>query len=100
MRANLGSDTVVDSTRAMLVWEPRCVVASYAVPIDDIRAEVSVAPAETREAAGVLHPGIPFAVHTAEGERVTIADRVGAGFRLADADLDGHVVLSFDAFDA
>ena len=38
-------------------------------------------------------------MHTAAGEPVSIADRAGAGFRLADDDLDGYVVLDFDAFD-
>jgi uncharacterized protein (DUF427 family) len=100
IRARLGADPVVDSTRAILLWEPRRVVPSYAVPAEDILAELSAAPAAEGHAPGVLHPGIPFAVHTALGEPVSIADRVGAGFRLADADLAGYVVLDFSAFDA
>ena len=40
------------------------------------------APASNADVPGVLHPGIPFAVHTADGEPVTIGDRAGAGFRL------------------
>jgi uncharacterized protein (DUF427 family) len=99
VRANVGADAVVDSTRAILVWEPRRVVPSYAVPVDDIRAELSTAPATNGRADGVLHPGIPFGVHTAAGEPVTIADRLGAGYRLADEDLDGYVALDFAAFD-
>src|SRR6186997_3127192 len=83
VRASLGGEAIVDSTRAMLVWEPRRVVPSYAVPVED----------------GVLHPGIPFSVHTAAGEPVSIEDRVGAGFRLADEDLADYVVLDFSAFD-
>jgi uncharacterized protein (DUF427 family) len=100
VRARLGADAAVDSTRAMLVWEPRRVVPSYAVPAEDIVAELSPAPAAPGEAQGVLHPGIPFAVHTALGESVSVGDRVGAGYRLADADLAGYVVLDFTAFDA
>jgi len=100
VRASLGAQTVVDSTRAVLVWEPRRVVPSYAVPAVDIRAELSPAPASGEEVAGVLHPRVPFAVHTAAGEPVSIGDRVAAGFRLADEDLGGHVVLDFGAFDA
>jgi uncharacterized protein (DUF427 family) len=99
VRANLGAETIVDSTRAMLVWEPRRVVPSYAVPAEDIRAELSAAPATKGQAAGVLHPGIPFSVHTAAGEPVSIDDRVGAGFRVADEDLAGYVVLDIAAFD-
>jgi uncharacterized protein (DUF427 family) len=99
VRANLGTQTVVDSTRAMLVYEPRRVCPSYAVPVEDIRAELSAAPATNDHADGVLHPGIPFSVHTAAGEPVSIGDRVGAGFRFADEDLEGYVELDFAAFD-
>jgi len=99
VRANLRSQAIVDSTRAILVWEPRRVVPSFAVPVEDIRAELAAAPATNGQAAGVLHPGIPFRVHTAAGDPVTIADREGAGFRLADDDLAGYVVLDFDAVD-
>jgi uncharacterized protein (DUF427 family) len=99
VRANLGAETIIDSTRAILVWEPRRVVPSFAVPVEDIRAELGAAPASNGHVAGVLHPGIPFAVHTAAGEPVSIEDRVGAGFRFADEDLAGYVALDFDAFD-
>jgi uncharacterized protein (DUF427 family) len=99
VRANLGGEAIIDSTRAMLVWEPRRVVPSYAVPVEDIRAELSIARATDGRVAGVLHPGIPFSVHTAAGDPVSIGDRVGAGFRLADEDLEGYVVLDFAAFD-
>jgi uncharacterized protein (DUF427 family) len=99
VRATVGEDAVVDSTRAVVVWEPRRIVPSYAVPADDIGAELAPAPAADRDVPGMLHPGILFEVHTADGEPVTIGDRAGAGFRLADPDLDGYVVLDFDAFD-
>ena len=100
VRASTGAQAIVDSTRAVLVWEPRRVVPSYAVPPEDIRVEPAPSPATNGDVAGVLHPGIPFAVHTAAGEPVSIAGRAGAGFRLADAELAGYVVLDFDAFDA
>jgi uncharacterized protein (DUF427 family) len=99
VRAKLGAETIVDSSRAILLWEPRRVVPSYAVPVEDVRAELSPAPAVNGDVAGVLHPGIPFGVHTAAGEPVSIEDRVGAGFRLADEDLAGYVALDFAAFD-
>ncbi len=99
VRARLGAQTVVDSTRTVLVWEPRRVVPSYAVPAEDIRADLVAAPATNGEVPGILHPGIPFAVHTAPGEPVSIEDREAAGFRLADEDLGGYVALDFDAFD-
>jgi uncharacterized protein (DUF427 family) len=93
------ADDVVDSTRALLVWEPRRAVPSYAVPAEDIAAELVPAPVTNREHAGVLHPGVPFHVHTAPGEPVSIGGREGAGFRLADDDLAGYVALDFDAFE-
>ncbi len=99
VRADLGAKTVVDTTRAILVWEPRRVVPSYAVPAEDVRAALAAAPETNGQTAGVLHPGIPFGVHTAAGEPVSIDDRTGAGFRLADEDLAGYVVLDFAAFD-
>jgi uncharacterized protein (DUF427 family) len=100
VRAEAGGETVVDSTRAILVWEPRRIVPSFAVPASDVLAPMTRAPAANGQAPAVLHPGIPFEVHTADGEPVSIGDRAGAGFRLADADLDGYVVLDFTAFDA
>ena len=101
VRANLGGDTVVDTTHALLVWEPRRVVPTYAVPIEDIGAELRPAPAASNgEVPGVLHPGIPFAVHTASGEPLSVGDRDGAAYRFLDEDLAGYVALDFAAFDA
>jgi uncharacterized protein (DUF427 family) len=103
VRARLGEETIVDSTNAVLLWEPRRVVPSYAVPSDDIAAELTTATAQNTnggDAPRVLHPGIPFTVHTAPGETLTIAGREAAGFRLDDADLAGYVALDFTAFDA
>ncbi len=116
VRARLGERTVVDSTRAVLLWEPRRVVPSWAVPAEDIAAElVAAAPAAPGDdevgqllpdvsARPVLDPSIPFAVHTAEGEVLDVRDgptvRPGAGLCLADPDLEGYVVLDFGAFDS
>ena len=103
VRARLGPDTVVDSTKAVLLWEPRRVQPTYAVPRDDIDADVATATANNDhedDAPRVLHPGIPFAVHTTRGEPLTIAGREAAGFRLDDDDLAGYVALDFRAFDA
>jgi uncharacterized protein (DUF427 family) len=117
IRAVLGSATVVDSTRAVLVWEPRRVVPSYAVPADDIRGELVPASAVTADATvevgslmpdvssrPVLDPSIPFTFHTADGQPADVRaggqSRPAAGFRLVDADLAGYVVLDFGAFDA
>jgi uncharacterized protein (DUF427 family) len=117
IRAELGGETVVDSTRAVLVWEPRRVVPSYAVPAEDVRGElvpagpaaagpggdVGVALADVT-ALRVLDPRVPFTMHSAEGEMVDVhaagQHRPGAGFRPADPDLAGLVILDFGAFDA
>jgi uncharacterized protein (DUF427 family) len=117
IRAELGGETVVDSTRAVLVWEPRRVVPSYAVPAEDVRGElvpagpaaagpggdVGVALADVT-ALRVLDPRVPFTVHSADGEMVDVhaarQHRPGAGFRSADPDLAGLVILDFGAFDA
>ena len=40
IRATFGNDTVIDSTRAMLVWEPKRVVPTYAVPVEDVEGEI------------------------------------------------------------
>ncbi len=115
IRAALDDRVVVDTTRAVLLWEPRRVVASWAVPAGDVAADLL--PAGTATAAAdqeglslpevsdrpILDPSIPFAVHTAEGEvldvRAGATVRAGAGFRLADPDLEDYVVLDFAAFD-
>ncbi len=75
--ATPGGREVIDSTRAMLVWEPKRVVPSYAVPVDDVDGEL-IAPAIRADAdtivvpqlAGrpVYDPSVPFAMHTTEGQ--------------------------------
>jgi uncharacterized protein (DUF427 family) len=119
IRGILGGRTVVDTTRALLVWEPRRVVPTYAVPVEDLDAEL-VAPAAGAAASAapagvvpmgaprlgtqlVLDPSIPFTVHTAEGEplvvRLPAGGREAGAFRPADPELDGYVLVDFDAFD-
>jgi uncharacterized protein (DUF427 family) len=117
IQAVLGGETIVDSTRAVLVWEPRRIVPSYAVPVEDVRGElvpagaVSTGPGDDVgvsladvTALRVLDPWIPFAVHSTAGEAVDLRAagqvRPGAGFRPADPDLAGLVILDFGAFDA
>lgn len=105
IRATFDDDAVVDSTRALLVWEPRRIVPSYAVPVEDVAGEFVTADAvlESVDGPAVLHPGIPFAAHTADGEPVDLrvggVTRKGVGFQLADHDLDGYVILDFKGFD-
>jgi uncharacterized protein (DUF427 family) len=115
IRAGLGGRTVVDSRRALLVWEPRRVVPSWAVPTDDIDAAVTDSQPGAATGADVGHampdvsdrpvldPSVPFAAHTAAGSPVDLAvdgqRLAGAGFRPEDQELAGYVVLDFAAFD-
>jgi uncharacterized protein (DUF427 family) len=105
VRAMIGDRTVVDSTNALLVWEPRRVAPSYGIPVADLAAELTTGRTVAGdEAAGqpVLHPGIPFDRHSTPGQviDVHVGDliRPGAGFRPADPDLAAYVVLDFSAF--
>jgi uncharacterized protein (DUF427 family) len=119
IRGTMGGQPVVDSTRAMLVWEPKRVVPSYAVPIEDIEGSITVpasvpgntAPVDASEIDAprlgdlpVLDPSIPFSVHTTLGEPLTVfGPGVGLeaeAFGAADAALNGYVILDFDGFDA
>jgi uncharacterized protein (DUF427 family) len=111
IRGMVGGETLVDSTRALLVWEPKRIVPTYAVPIDDVGGTLepadepaadpgSVAPPQL-DGRPVLDPSIPFAVHTAAGEPVRIRTdgRPVEGFRPADAELADFVVLDFASLD-
>jgi uncharacterized protein (DUF427 family) len=117
IRGTLGYRTVVDSTRAMLVWEPLRIVPTYAVPLEDIDADVTVADGADPAPAGdptagavrlgdreVLDPTIPFATHTTDGRPLVIRtrgeEREAAAFRPSDPALDGYAILDFQAFDA
>jgi uncharacterized protein (DUF427 family) len=103
VRALVDGQLIADSTRPVLVWEPRRFVASYAVPAEDLRAELVPVAAEGTGGQVVLHPGIPFSRHSTPGEAFTIRtpgrDLESAAFRPADPDLAGLVVLDFAVFD-
>lgn len=108
VRALSGGDVVADSTRALLVWEPRRIVPMYAVPEEDLRFGVRPA-AEQRDPPvldrlpPVLGPA-SFERHTCRGEALDVltsgAVLPGAGFRPQDPDLAGAVVLDFAAFES
>jgi uncharacterized protein (DUF427 family) len=111
VRAAVGDQVVLSSKQARLVWEPRRVVPSYAVPRADVSAELvpytGATGSETpvRVAADgppVLDPRTPFTVHTCPGEVLSLrtghADLPGAAFAPRDDDLAGYVVLDWAAF--
>ena len=114
IRGRAGDRTVVDTRRAVLVWEPRRVVPHYAVPETDVEGEI-VAPSGEGDGdadadAGdlrlgelrIVDPSVPFTVHTADGESVAIraGDRDVAAFRPADPALTGLLLVDFDGLDA
>jgi uncharacterized protein (DUF427 family) len=110
IRAFADGQLVVDSTRALIVWEPRRIVPSYAVPTADVGAELvaSVGASADEHAVSigdgppVLDPSTGFAAHSVAGQSFdVVASRTltAAAFAPDDADLDGYVVLDFDAFD-
>lgn len=122
VRAEVGGRTVVDSDRALLVWEARRVTPVFAVPAEDIAAELvavdalqpDLANGFQMEAGGprLLDPRSGFRRHTGPGEEFTLRlpaaagpaqpegnDLVGAAFRPADGDLADCLLLDFAAFD-
>ncbi len=63
IRAKLGDEVVLDSTRALLVWEPKRVVPTYAVPVEDVIGDIADAPAPdngTNQPAGKPGMGAPM----------------------------------------
>jgi uncharacterized protein (DUF427 family) len=111
VRASVDGRTVVDSRRALLVWEPRRVVPSYAVPRDDVAATLVPFPGEAAperpvrlgtDGPQVLDPRTPFSAHSCPGEVLTLrtgsGELVAAAFAPQDADLEDYVVLDWNAF--
>jgi uncharacterized protein (DUF427 family) len=115
VRALLGEQTVVDTRRALLVWEPNRVVPTYAVPQDDVHGTVlgrSADPApdgvdpdpdSVDSAPGtVWDPRVPFAVRATPGRNVAIGHKSSGqtadGFIADDVDLEGYVILDFAGF--
>jgi uncharacterized protein (DUF427 family) len=115
IRACVGGTPVADTCEALLVWEPRRVVPTYAVPIASLTGQLVPAGAESGadEDLGVhlpaissrpiLDPSVPFGAHSCSGTAfdVIAGDETGAAaaFRPDDPDLADHVVLEFAAFE-
>ncbi|WP_235780985.1 DUF427 domain-containing protein [Sinomonas notoginsengisoli] len=106
LRARLGDVLVLDSRRAVVLWEPERFLPVHAVPEDDV--VVRLEPAGAEPGPTPHHPGppsspYPFSPHTADGEPLTIVvegtEVPNAAFRLADSDLAGYVAFDTDAFE-
>lgn len=103
VRADLGGLPVLDTTDAVLVWEPRRVVPMYAVPPEDVAATLvprDATPLPDR-APPVLGP-VNFGWHTTPGQAydVVAGDRTleDAAFAPDDPDLGGRVVVEWAPF--
>jgi uncharacterized protein (DUF427 family) len=115
IRVFLGGEPVADTRQARLVWEPRRVVPTYAVPLTALSAQLVPAGAESGadEDVGVrlpaissrpiLDPSVPFDAHSCAGTAfdVIAGDDYGdaAAFRPDDPDLADYVILEFNAFE-
>ena len=101
VRASLDGVPVLDTTDAVLVWEPRRVVPMYAVPPGDVRADLvpCAAPDVPDQLPAVLGP-VNFGWHHTPGRSfdLVVGDRAlpAAGFAPHDPDLGGRVVLDWE----
>ncbi|MEA5454824.1 DUF427 domain-containing protein [Sinomonas sp. JGH33] len=97
IRAEAAGRVVVDSRRAVLVWEAQRIIPAYGVPPEDIAAEL--VPAEPM----VHEPSSAFGRHHGPGQDFTIRlpgrELTEAAFRPDDPELSEYLVLDFAAFD-
>ena len=103
IRASLDDQPVLDTTDAVLVWEPRRVVPMYAVPPGDITADlVPCAPTAPPDRLPPVLGPVHFAWHHTPGQDydVVVGDRTvpGAAFAPDDPDLEGRVVVEWAPF--
>jgi uncharacterized protein (DUF427 family) len=104
LRVYLADELIADTGDARLVWEPRRVVPTYAVPESDVSAQLETTGrvADLSEQP-LLSPANPFTAHTCTGEVLDVvaagARRTAAAFRPDDPDLAGYVILDFNAFE-
>ncbi|WP_102145742.1 DUF427 domain-containing protein [Mycobacterium hubeiense] len=115
IRVSLAGEPVAETCDARLVWEPRRVVPTYAVPVEALTAQLIPAGAESYadEDVGVrlpafssrpvLDPTVPFDAHSCSGTAydVIAGEETGASaaFRPHDPDLADYVILEFAAFE-
>jgi uncharacterized protein (DUF427 family) len=104
LRAYLDGAPIADTVDGLLVWEPRRVVPTYAVPQADVAAQLeSAGRVDDLADLPVLVPTNPFAAHTCHGEMLDVlvgGQRcLSAAFRPDDPDLTGYLTLDFSAFE-
>lgn len=101
----------IDSTQAWVVWEPRRIVPSYAVPLVDIHGSLLESQAASADEIAVqlgdsppvLDPRTGFSFHTTAGQAfdVTVGGSTlaAAAFVPSDPNLEGRAIVDFEAFD-
>ncbi|MEO5610809.1 MAG: DUF427 domain-containing protein [Ornithinibacter sp.] len=104
VRARHGDVVVLDSTDAVLVWEPRRVVPMYAVPPADLAADLTVCePAPVPPNLPPILGPVNFAWHHTPGTSydLSLGDRTwpATAFAPDDPDLGGRVVVEWAPFD-
>lgn len=103
LRIDLDGELVADTTDGLLVWEPRRLVPTYAVPHADVAARLeSAGRIDDLAEFPVLVPTNPFTAHTCTGEMFDVivgARRCpSAAFQPDDPDLAGYLTFDFSAF--
>jgi len=104
VRASLAGEAVLDTTDAVLVWEPRRLVPMYAVPPADVAASLvpCAAPPVPDRLPPVLGP-VHFGWHHTEGQcfDIVVGERIlpAVGFAPDDPDLGGRVVIEWLPFE-
>lgn len=104
LRVYLNNEPFADTVNALLVWEPRRVVPTYAVPERDVSARLeSAGRVDDLADLPILVPTNPFTAHSCTGEMldVTVGNvrRSSAAFRPDDPDLAGYLTFDFSAFE-
>ncbi|MBU9767244.1 DUF427 domain-containing protein [Mycobacterium sp. TNTM28] len=105
IRVCLGGEPVADTDAAVLVWEPRRVVPTYAVPRSALTAQLVPAGGDVGddEIPGFLDPSVPFTAHTCAGTvfDVIAGDETGAAaaYQPDDVELAGYLILDFATFE-
>lgn len=105
IRICLGGEPVADTGEAVLIWEPRRVVPTYAVPRSALTAQLVPAGGDVGddEIPGFLDPSVPFTAHTCPGTAfdVIAGEETGAAaaFQPDDPELTDYVILDFATFE-